>query len=214
ENVGPAKFAIDFISSLAVSDAWAAQYLGTNKEWGEQATEWLNSWFQINDVCGNNLSTNLKLVSTSIDRDGDILTHLTYADDGKYPMIQFIGGEQINSKESQQEVEGGPFDGYPIYDGVVVNDRGRPIAYQVGENQYISTQDALLSFEVRYTNQWRGYSSLGTSLLKWIDYRDIVDFELEGIKQRSAISFVEKNESGGLSPGQFQSQAYNFSSSF
>lgn len=217
ENVAPCKAAINQIADYAVGDSWQAEYVGPNKEWGKLAEEWVNNWFQICDTFGNDFLCNLRLMSTALDRDGDILLHLTYASDGQYPFIELIGSDAIKTSKDNNL---GIFNNYNVFDGVIYNESGRPIGYNVevsssagGSSQQISTQDGLLIYEPNYSTQYRGYSPIGTSLIQWQEYRDFVAFEIEGIKNRSAISFIEKNENGGLTPGQFQNQPYNFSSS-
>ena len=220
ENVGAVKGAIDEIATYSVGgDAWLPHYLGRNpKEFGTIAEQWINDWFNINDVAGTPFIYNLWLASIALDRDGDVLLHLTYGADNEYPMIEFIPCNHIGSKTNT--VEGGPFDGYDVIDGVIVNENFRPIGYNIihdtlnpddGSTQ-VTTEDSLLTYEPRYFGQLRGYSALGTALAEIADYRDIKDAEKEGIRQLSSIAFQEHNEQGGLLPGDIQSGNYSTAS--
>lgn len=203
ENNGLVRSSIEEIATYSVGQSFAPVFGGEDKEWGELATEWLNKWMQSADLYGNDFQTVLWMTSVALDRDGDLGCVLTAANNGSYPLINLVPCHNIASKED--EVTSGPYTGYKIHDGVIYTQANLPIAYNVigstsGSQtvEYtLSKKNMMLVAEPRYVNQVRGYSSLASSLNSLIDYRDIVDFEKEAIKQASSIALIEKNEQGG-----------------
>ena len=207
ENVAPLKAAVDEIASYAVGAGFTPIYEGQDAEWGIKATEWLQNWYRICDPIGYDLTTDLWMSSTALDRDGDVLLYLTKAADGKYPKISFVPAHRIAYKDNSKTIEEGPFKGYEVYDGVVC-DENRPIGYSIEleDNKYevLSAVDAMMLFEPKYPLQLRGFPAIAASITNWTDFKDINEFEREAIKQAAAISLIEKNQVGGVLPGQFQ----------
>jgi len=210
ENVGLVKAAVEEIAIYSVGDSWMPSYWGEDKEWGLEAIKWINSWFEVNNAISmEDYVYNLWLSSVAIDRDGDILQHLTYAADGKYPMIEFIPGHRIGNHDKQEVINYGPFRGYKVQDGVIVNDNGRPIGYNIlqekeEDDQQLPIQDCTLLFEAKYAGQLRGYSPIATSLLDVQDYRTIKNYEKQGIAIASSVGLIEENEKGGIEAGDLQ----------
>jgi len=218
ENVPALKGCIGDIKQYAIGDSWLPYYFGNNQEVGTLYEQWLTNWFNVCNPWKTDFITDLGIASTRIDVDGEIMLHLTYAGDGRYPMIEFIGSNAIGSRKEKEVVERGPFTGYRIKDGIIVNDNNIPIGYNIlaktkDEDEQLSVQNAELYFEPTYPKQLRGFPALASSIPDWVDYRDIKDFEKEGIKQLSSYAFTEKNEQGGITPGKFIRGANNMTSS-
>jgi capsid protein len=211
-NVGAVKGAVNERAAYSVGQGWVPYFLGKNKRWGDKATEWLRSWFEVSDVKGGPFTFQMQMFLASIhmDRDGDGLMVLTSDQSGRYPMLQFIPAHKIGSRQSDYGgmVNSGPYKGLRISRGVVFNEWGRAVAYRVlGDDEtkdnWISARDAHLVYEPEWFEQGRGITALGTSLRDWIDYRDIRDYTKTGIKLDASVGLVEWNESGGLEGGHF-----------
>lgn len=193
ENVPLIKSAVEEIATYAVGEAWMPVFEGQDAEWGTKATSWLSNWFNICDVSGLDIHQVLWMSSLALDRDGDILCQFVNTENN-YPFINLIGSHMISGKDEDKR----------IYDGVILDKNNKVLGYQLeyGDNQKtkIAATDSILLYEPRYPGQFRGYPTLATAIADWQDYRDIKDFEREAIKQAAAISFIEKNEAGGVNP--------------
>lgn len=111
----------------AIGRAWEPEFLGEDKDWGEEARNWLlNEWYKIGDVEGAPDSRfNLALDSVTIDRSGEFLILLTsYA--GGYPATQRVPGWRIGAPFTvDQMVQTVLATRTP--DGTPVSDKGTPV---------------------------------------------------------------------------------------
>ena len=96
-NNGLVNSAIDQKSMLSVGMAMRPIFTGADKEWGKQAEAVLLDWYQICYLDGKSWWEGLRLESTAIDREGDLLTILTTAASG-YPQLQQVPWHQIGSR--------------------------------------------------------------------------------------------------------------------
>lgn len=139
-------------------------------------------------------------VLRSIFLSGDLGTALI--EDGGMPYIQVIPGHRIASDKCV--VEGGPYDGARIEQGVILDNFNRVLAYRVltGADadmqsfRDISAQSMFLSFRPMFPGQVRGVSLLG--IAGW-DFQDLSEsrlFELLAQKQGAGRVFQEFNETG------------------
>ena len=88
-NSGTIRSAIMQKSMYAIGNAWLPQSLSRNKQWKEQAQEFLAKWYRVADVKGIDFQSVLYLVSVAIDRDGDCFAILSSTKDD-YPAIQLV----------------------------------------------------------------------------------------------------------------------------
>jgi lambda family portal protein len=210
-NIGAVAGAVNERGTYAVGEGWQAQYVGSNKKWGDKAEEWLYNWQNVCDVRGTpyDFTTNLFLTSVSIDRCGDNAMLLTESEDSGYPQVQFIPAHRIGSRSGSSVVEKGPYKGLETCNGVVFNGQQRAVAYEVlgyddqgKDDRYVSARDMQLNFSPYWFDQGRGISALANAVRDWQDYRDIRDFEKIGIKTVSETAVVEQNEKGSADPGE------------
>lgn len=205
-NCSAVRGAINEMAELA-GQQFIAQSESADMEWANQVEAWLYEHDKICDVRGwpFNMATYRKNLVRSAIVDGDIATLLTQTASG-YPMIQVIPAHRIGtnwSSTGMEFVQGGPYDGARIIDGVIVDDQSRAIAYRVlGESIYandfrdIRAQDMFLSFAVETPDQVRGISLLGASVFEWQDIADARRFELIAQKLGATIGMIETNETG------------------
>lgn len=209
--------AVDQKNSWAFGDAWDPHYLGKNKKWGEEASEFLK--FQFYPTCNlrgplYDLKRSLTLSGRAWDVDGDDCMILTESESG-FPQLAFFPATRIgmqatgtrgnmdNSKPGagpKATVNGGPFDGAKIFDGVIYNRNDRVIGLRIvgeeGKVQDISAYNADLAYEPTWSDQGRGIPRIATSLLKWMNLQDIDEFLQRGMKRAAAIGLKFKNEQG------------------
>jgi hypothetical protein len=204
-NFGPVDGAIRQMANYAVGRAYNVQYIGRNKAWGAKMEEALYQHDKICDVRGDNFDfrTSLKLDLRTLIRDGDCASLLVEGDGG-YPFYQSIPSHRIGSRSYVAlTVDGGPYAGMMVTNGVIQNDYGRAIAYQVFRDDYISTEredisskDMVFTYSPVYQDQSRGISWLAQAINDVADIFDIRSFLKLGIKSESALALLEFNEKG------------------
>jgi capsid protein len=192
------------------SSHYLAEYRGANKAWGKLAGEFLHEHGKICDVAGwpYTARTYRRNLIIAVHRDGDMGTILTRRADG-YPQLQAVPGHRIASRPYQLIVEGGPYDGAALTDGVITNDYGAPLAYRIltgnpfdyETHTDISARDMFLTFVPTYVGQVRGFSTLGAGMFDWQDIGEWRSAEMMAQKINSAIALVEDNEEGEAKPG-------------
>lgn len=197
--------AINEVSDLAVGDSWKPVYHGKDKAWGEQATQFLNRWMEMCDIRGEpfSLQIGLKNAATAVMRDGDVLCVLTSTNNGKYPKIQWIPAERIGSRNDASVVSGGQLDGYEITNGVIKNNLGLTIGYNIlgeaedgSEDIQVTVLDAQLVCDPVWIDQSRGLSALASAIQPFSDYKEIVQAEIKSVKAASnyALQFYIPEE--------------------
>jgi hypothetical protein len=204
-NLGPAKGAIDDKATYAIGRAWNAKFCGEDREWGKLAEEWVNEmWYPMADARGGmfDFKTDLFLSSVSADRDGEIYILLTESKDGLWPQIQLLPAHMIGQRDlTQGEVTDGPYRGLKIIQGVIVNEQGRAVAYNVlgaskDEDRIYSAQDLIQVFDPSWADQVRGFPCFTHALLDLKDVRTVQGYEKIAAMLMSSIGLIEKNETG------------------
>lgn len=119
-NFGVPRGAIFQKADGVVGRAWEPEFKGKDTDFGNQAKEFLKSWFSVCDVKGNlyDFKTNLWLDSAAVDRDGDVFVLLTQTKTG-YPQIQHIPAHRVGTRNGVDRVERGTYRGLKIRNGVV-----------------------------------------------------------------------------------------------
>lgn len=187
------------------------QFYGEDRVWGEMAEAWLENHDKICDVAGPpyNMRLYRRNLIISLLRDGDMLTVLVKTKNG-YPMIQCIPGHRVGSRSEDVIVQGGPYDGARIIDGVIVNDTNTPIAYRVSTSDHpndwthfqdVPARDCFLSFIPEFNGQLRGFSPLGITAIPIMDIAESDNYELISQKVAASIALIERNEEGEAPPG-------------
>jgi len=202
-NQGPAKEAIRQKASYSIGQAWNPIYNGADAAAGNEAASWLqNVWYPVCDVRGggHDWREALETVSKCMDRDGEAFVLLTESKQG-FPQLQMIPSYQIWSKDDGM-LESGAYRGLHIYDGVICNNRGRPVAYRVNHDQDgkhfkdISSRDLIHVYDSDFPEQKRGFPAFSHAL---DDMKNsMTSTELETIRQNivSSLYLVEKSPQG------------------
>lgn len=193
-------------NNWAFGDAWDAHYVGAKSAWGEEAEEFLKrQFYPMANVRGKlfHFKRSLKLSGQAWDVDGDDLMVLTESPSG-FPQIAFYPSTRIGNGwkgvSGDNLVQGGPFDGAKIYDGVIVDRNSRMIGVRVlnEDETYsdISSFNCDLAYEPEWGDQGRGIPRVAVSLLRWMDVQDIDDFLRAGIKRAASIGVKFKTPGG------------------
>jgi hypothetical protein len=200
-NCAPIRASVDEIARLSVS-SFIPQFYGEDRQWGKDAEEFLYESDKFIDVRGwpYNWSHYLQNLVREVLVDGDQGTLLTELDGSA--KVQVWRSHRINSQQGQGIVQGGPYDGAVIIDGVVLSEIGRPIAYALQDNNwgmpfaYVSTNDFLLNFLPNTSDAVRGYSSIATAAFPMLDREESKNFLLIGQKLAATYPVAVHNESG------------------
>jgi capsid protein len=201
-NVLPVRGAVNEIADIAAGNL-AAQFDGDDSEWGRVAEIWMETHDRICCVSGETYSMQMlrRLIALHIIRDGDVGVLLVRLPESDYPQFQLIPAHRIRSETNATVVVGGVYDGATIVDGVILNEFGRPIAYQVTDDQgrnpvQYSARDLRLIYIPDYSDQVRGIPALASSAIHWQDWDDAQRFELMAQKKAASLTFLEHNETG------------------
>lgn len=210
-NMGIPKGAIDQKAMFAVGRAWHPIYRGRNSEWGDKAVDWLiNEWYPVCEVRGGafDFVTSLEVDSITIDRDGGYGILLTETTDG-YPLTQRIPIHRFGDRYENRlrQVEDGPYRGLNIYQGIIFNPRGRPIAYRIYEDPVnydtpsssyvdISANDLIHVYDPEWYDQGHGFPAFTHALNDLRDMQQSQQWEQLAMLIASSIGLIETNETG------------------
>lgn len=188
-------------------------YRGTDKDWGRVAKKWLRQWKMNSDVRGQpyDCQTAARIRLLGRKTDGDIGRILTFDPANDYPRLQFVRSHRIQTVGAEgNRVSGGDFAGRRIFDGVIVDDVLRPLAYRVvgdrDANGDLTWQDVpassfILTFNPDYSDQARGIPEMLAGLPTITDTRRWNDNELRAQQLQSQNAITEENEEGEAPPG-------------
>lgn len=210
-NHGVVKGAISQKACWSVGSAWVPVYGGRDKATGDRVEAWFqNVWFPNCDVRGgvHDWHCNLEAVSKAVDREGDSFTLLTKSRDGRFPLIQDIPAWMVQTKGARRSgsavfVDGGPYSGARIHDGIIYTKEGRALAYRISrgdqdqEFEDLPASSVIHLHDPQFSESGRGLPSFTHALddLKHC----IQSTEYERIRQLiiSSIGLIEYNETGG-----------------
>jgi len=210
-NTGVVNAAIDQKSMLSVGSAMRPVFMGGKgneaaRAWGKEAEAILLDWFQICYIDGKNWWEGLRLESTAIDREGDMLTVLTTASTG-YPQLQQVPWHQIGSREETELVREGKYKGTKIYNGVILNGANRAVAYRVlgaaddgSEDRDIPAQSAMLTMDPREVDQIRGISAFAPAIRDLLAFKDLGDDIQAASRMAAKIGLLVTNQEGMAQP--------------
>jgi len=193
------------VEDLAADVAGCYQFesRSTAADWKRAAETLLHRHDKFCDVSGppRNARTWRKGIIRAILRDGDVGTIWVMGDDG-VPYLQVVPGHRIGS--DREEVEGGPFDGARIIEGVIVDGTNRALAYRVltgdgcsyDEFVDVPAHQMRLHFLPIFPDQVRGLSVLGLTAWHMQDLSESQRWELLAQKGAASRVFMEFNEDG------------------
>lgn len=189
-------------------------YTGADVEWGRKAERLLKSANKMCDVRGPmfNWSKNWWIGCCLWDIDGDWFILLTEDANG-FPKFQFLESYRVGNRwgnhrmfvrdprNGGQIVNQGEFEGARILNGIVYDDQGAPIGYNVlgsrPENDKIyQAKDVMHVANPSWFSEGRPFPTIAYSVLDLYDVKETRNFEKIAQKMNSAIAVLEKNASG------------------
>jgi len=191
-------------------------YTGEDDAWGRLAKEWLYYWKQQAEYRGGpfdcHVSARVRLLARKT--DGDIGRLLTFDDATGYPRLQFIRAHRIGVREDRSRtktdgtVQGGPYNGAKIDNGIITDRRGRPIAYRLladepKDDQDIPAASFLLCYNPDYSDQSRGISELMASIGSFGEIKRLREYEMRAQQIQAREALLEQNEEGEASGANF-----------
>ncbi len=207
-------------------DSWQPIYYGENEAWGDKATDWLTHQVFPNAIRGNvrkDLIKGLQVSGMGWDIHGDDLAIFSSANG--LPQMTIIPGTRIGNGEQKEGwwsnnvqgcgvttpagygiCQGGAFDGYKIYNGIIFDDSDEPIAARVlgwkkDGNDFVPTYaDVMLGFahgthlasEYEWHGMGRPLPRIATSVLPWMDKEETDDLFRKGIKNAATKNVIHK----------------------
>ena len=217
-QIGNLSTAIGHKNSWAFGDAWEPHYAGTNPKWGQEASEFLRMQFY--PFCNlrgpqYDLARSLQISGQLWDVDGDDAMILTETESG-FPALAFfpstrIGTQATGTRGSMDRtksqvggssgiVNGGPFDGAKIFDGVILDRNSRMIGLRIiaedGTVSDVPSFNCDLSYEPDWHDQGRGIPRTAVCLLRWMNRQDIDEFLQRGMKRAASIGLKFKRQGG------------------
>lgn len=141
-----------------------------------------------------------KTVSYLVDRDGDVLL-VPFLDRNGNFKLTFYETQRVSSRPGQLTIDYGKFKGLRIRDGVIVNDAGYPVGYQVlgitqDDDRTYSTNQAQLIYNPFSFSKFRGIPSITNAMRSAASLGEIVQALEMVIKIESNLFLQVKNEMG------------------
>lgn len=184
---------------------WDAQFLGDDTEWGSEAEAVLRSADVLCDLRGGPyvFEKNMHIGCGLYDIDGDWFVIKTERQDlPGFPAFQFIEAHRVGSRDTWSgRVQGGVYDGARILNGIIYDDAGAEIAYNVlgrtaDEDRQISARDMYHIFDPRWFSDGRSLPSVAYAVLDWYDVKEIREAEKIAQKANSSLAIIEENATG------------------
>lgn len=202
---GPIRGAVMQMANYAIGQSFNIQFRGADKAWGEKMEAAIYEHDKICDVRGENFDFRSGLIQdlVSIIRDGDTNFILTETGSG-WPLYQTIPAHRVGGYYAGDTVNGGPYDGYAILNGVILDEYQRPVAYRVCAQQSYSDEGAVdvpardfgQYYRPDYQDQVGGITWLASAIIDAQDIADTRGYTKTGLKAEALITLIEENESG------------------
>jgi hypothetical protein len=210
-NFGPLKTAVYERARYSIGHAWFPLFQGQDTDWGKLACDWLSKiWFQTGNLAGPtwNWWKSLKIESRYLDVFGEIFVYKVIDGDG-FPRFQHIPPYRIDiprasgSIDSTGKLTSGPYAGLKCIYGVVQNEIGAAVAYNVRGNdsekdQIIPAEQMIHVGQWEFVDQTRPISNFAHGILDIRDSMAVQTNEKRALEIASAIAVFESNPIGGV----------------
>lgn len=184
---------------------WDAQFMGDDTEWGALAEAKLKEADQLCDLRGwpFTFEKNMHIGCGLFDIDGDwFVVKAEHPDFPGFPSFQFIEAHRVSSRDAWSgRVQGGVYDGARILNGIIYDDHGAEIAYNVlgssaADDRQISSRDMYHIFDPRWYSDGRALPSIAYSVLDWYDVKETREAEKIAQKANSSLAIIEETATG------------------
>lgn len=190
-NLSPIASTIRELGRLSVGDAWQAKFKGKDnksaEKWAEQVESFLQGWYVVGNYVGGQwtFQQSLRNIVLSVLRDGDCFIVLT-EDEFGYPKYQLLPAHRVKG----DKIEKGPYKNLRIFNGVIVDKFGNPVAYNVcgakeEDDVQISVRDMIHVYDPQWVDGRRGVPHIASAIPFWNEYKEIMESELRSVKALS-----------------------------
>lgn len=194
------KGAIMDLALYSIGDGIRPQARTESDDFNDAAEAYWKEWCKIPEITGRmDMATIQKIVSETIDRDGEIFCILTESNDG-YPQLQLIETHRVATPPALQQDKN-------IVDGVKLSSLGRPVKYYIltgGDGTSFTTvqaEDMIHITELERADQIRGFPRTAVAINDLADRDDLRRFEISSAKINAALGLVISNKTGSVSDG-------------
>ena len=186
----------DLFEQYTVGQGLAFFPSSSDAAWNASALSYWRDWQRFADLSSRLSFGSLQgIVARALFVDGEIFIVLTRGDSGK-PRIQLVESHRVKNPPTQ--------DGRTIIDGIEVDDRGRPTAYWITNEdakrketfQRVEAQFVVHVFEPGRPGQYRGLPALYPVMNDLHDLDDLQIFEMQAAKAASKVQNVIKTKEG------------------
>jgi capsid protein len=193
-NFGLAKGAVKDIARYSVGSGIVPQSQISDADTRQAYEDYFRQWSGICEITGKfNFNELLHFASISADVDGDIGVILTETPT-RYPLLQLIESHRIRNADNA---------GARDFDGVKVDDLGRPISYTVTDGvngdstKTIEARSFCLISEFDRSDELRGKTRFHAAINRLQDVWEVLEAETNGIKLNSKIALAIKTKQQG-----------------
>jgi len=177
--------------------------MGEDVEWGKEAERVVREANKVCNVRGSQWSfaKSFEIGCKLWDIDGDFFILLTEGKHG-FPRFQFLEAHKVANRGSVEDtVEGGPFDGALIRNGIIYDGVGKEIGYRVlgpteEDDKDISAENMIHAANPSWFSEGRPFPTIAYAVLDWYDVKETREHEKTAVKANSAITILEETESG------------------
>jgi hypothetical protein len=204
-NFGPCHGGLEELAQNTIGRHWFPRFEGKDRAWGKLAEDWLNGQFlDVAYASGLNWQEGLYLDVLQVKRDGDCGTIYGEAKSG-YPQFQQVPWHSVGTRDGAQRVTEGAYKGKRIYDGVILNEYGRAIAFNVlgetaDQDRIIPSQSIDWLMDPRNADQVRGLPAFTSSILDLKSLITLQGYTEAGAQIAASIGLIETNETGFADP--------------
>lgn len=170
-----------------------------SRDWLKDAVEYFRQWSERADITERFSFADIqKLVSQSIDTDGEIFVVKTINRITREPRLQLIETHRVGSFMDYDAQE----EGTKWIDGIKVDAFGKPVAIKVlldnGRTRNIQMPFVMHIFDPESPSAYRHPPTLTHSINHMLDEIELLALEKHGVKDNADISRVLKTERGKL----------------
>jgi lambda family phage portal protein len=186
----------DLFEQYTVGQGLAFFPSSSDTAWNVTALNYWRDWQRFADLSSRLSFGSLQgIIARALFVDGEIFVILTRGDSGN-PRIQLVESHRVKTPPTQ--------DGRTIIDGIEVDERGRPVAYHITNEdakrketfQRVAAEFVVHVFEPGRPGQYRGLPALYPVMNDLHDLDDLQIFEMQAAKAASKVQNVIKTKEG------------------
>ena len=186
----------DLFEQYTVGQGLAFFPSSSDTGWNATALNYWRDWQRFADLSSRLSFGSLQgIIARALFVDGEIFIILTRGESGN-PRIQLVESHRVKSPPALQ--------GRTIIDGIEVDERGRPIAYHITNDdgkrqdifQRVEAEFVVHVFEPGRPGQYRGLPALYPVMNDLHDLDDLQIFEMQAAKAASKVQNVIKTKEG------------------